>query len=311
MERKVVGVGETILDILFKNGQPVAAVPGGSSFNSIVSVGRAQVPCTFVGYTGADIVGEQTVQFMQENGVGTEYFQIRNGEKSAISLAFLNAEGDASYSFYREPLHIAPSWTLPPMQADDVLLFGSYYAACTGMRPLVMQMLERANEAGSIIYYDLNFRRSHQPELEALTPVILSNFRQSTIVRGSTDDFEVMFGTRDARQIYQQHISAYCPLFICTAGAEQITVCTPTADYDFEAPTINDVVSTVGAGDNFNAGFSCALVWYGITKAMLPTLDRQQWERLIMMACRFAGEACRSTDNYISRDFGEKVGIVN
>lgn len=43
--RKVLGVGETILDILFKNNQPVAAVAGGSSFNSIISVGRAGVPC--------------------------------------------------------------------------------------------------------------------------------------------------------------------------------------------------------------------------------------------------------------------------
>ena len=41
---KIVGVGETILDILFKNNQPVAAVPGGSSFNSIISVGRAGYP---------------------------------------------------------------------------------------------------------------------------------------------------------------------------------------------------------------------------------------------------------------------------
>ena len=51
--RKVIGMGETILDILFKDNQPVAAVPGGSSFNSIVSVGRVGVPCCFVGYTGS------------------------------------------------------------------------------------------------------------------------------------------------------------------------------------------------------------------------------------------------------------------
>lgn len=300
-------MGETILDILFLGGQPVAAVPGGSSFNSIVSVGRAGVPCTFVGYTGADIVGKQTTDFMQANGVGTEYFQIRQDEKSAISLAFLSDEGDATYAFYKQPPHVALSWTLPPMQNDDVLLFGSYYAACTGMRPLVMQMLELADEAGAIVYYDLNFRRSHQHELEALTPVILSNFRQSTIVRGSADDFEVMYGTRDARRIYTEHISAYCPLFICTAGAEQVTVCTPSGCHDFQAPPIDDVVSTVGAGDNFNAGFSCALIWQGITREQLPLLDRDSWQRLVHTACRFAGEACRSTDNYISRDFGQTI----
>ncbi|MGG6546355.1 UNVERIFIED_CONTAM: carbohydrate kinase, partial [Prevotella sp. 15_C9] len=30
--RKVIGIGETVLDIIFKNGKPIEAVPGGSSF---------------------------------------------------------------------------------------------------------------------------------------------------------------------------------------------------------------------------------------------------------------------------------------
>ena len=298
--RKVIGVGEAILDILFRNGQPVAAVPGGSSFNAIISVGRAGVPCSFVGYTGADIVGQQTVDFLRSNGVGTEHFQLRQGEKSAISLAFLSENCDASYLFYKEPPHMAFSWTLPTMEYGDVLLYGSYYAACAGMRPLIMQMLDQAAQTGAIVYYDLNFRRNHSNELESLMPTILQNFRQSTIVRGSADDFEVVFSSRNARDIYNRYISHYCPYFICTAGAEQITVCTPKGCYDFQAPPIDDVVSTVGAGDSFNAGFSCALVWEGIMPEDLSHISRDTWQRLIATACRFAGETCRSTENYIN-----------
>jgi len=135
--------------------------------------------------------------------------------------------------------------------------------------------------------------------LESLMPAILQNFRQSTIVRGSADDFDVMFASRDARDIYNRYIQQYCPLFICTAGAGQITVCTPTGNYDFQAPPITDVVSTVGAGDSFNAGFSCALIWEDIMPEDLPSLGREAWQRLIATACRFAGETCRSTENYI------------
>lgn len=301
--RKVVGVGETILDILFKNNQPVAAVPGGSCFNSIISVGRAGVPCTFIGYTGADVVGQQTVDFMNKNGVSTEYFLVKKEEKSAVSLAFLNEDGDANYAFYKQPPFTPAEWKAPSLSTGDILLYGSYFAACKGTRPMITKLLEEANKVGAIVYYDLNFRKSHAHELEALTPSILSNFSQSSIVRGSADDFEIMYGTRDASLIYQQHIKAHCPIFICTAGAGKIEVRTPEKSYTFQAPQIEDVVSTVGAGDSFNAGFTCALIWMGITKEMLPCLTEEQWNKLIDIACQFAGNACLSKENYISQGF--------
>ena len=301
--RKVIGMGETILDILFRDNQPVAAVPGGSSFNSIVSVGRVGVPCCFVGYTGSDMVGQQTVDFMRRNGVGTDYFEVRDDEKSALSLAFLNADGDASYVFYKQPPRVSGNPRVPPFEPGDVLLYGSYYAACTGMRPLVTKMLEEANRAGAIVYYDLNFRSSHRDELEALTPTILDNFRQSTVVRGSADDFEIMYGTREAHLIYERHIATHCPVFVCTDGPRSVTVCTPRGTFGFDVPPVRDVVSTVGAGDNFNAGFSCALIRDGIGRDDLPTLPRQGWASLVGTACRFAGEACQSTENYVRPGF--------
>ena len=46
--KRVIGTGETVLDILFKNDQPQKDVPGGSTFYSIVSLGRAGVNCAMV-----------------------------------------------------------------------------------------------------------------------------------------------------------------------------------------------------------------------------------------------------------------------
>lgn len=305
--RTVTAMGETIMDILFKKGQPVAAVPGGSSFNSVISIGRAGLPCRFIGYTGRDRVGLDTEAFLVKNGVSTECFEVREGERSAISLAYLDANGDATYQFYKDTPRTHQEWRIPHFQSDDVLLFGSYYAVCEGMRPQVAATLRTANEAGAILYYDLNFRRSHAHEFEALLPAIHQNFRESTLVRGSADDFEVMYQSRDARKIYDRHISKYCPLFICTAGSGMITICTPTAAHEFQAPHIPDVVSTVGAGDNFNAGFIYGLVREGITRDQLPILGHQGWQRLIRYATAFASEACQSTDNFVSTKFGLEI----
>ena len=184
-QRKIIGVGESILDILFRDGQPVAAVPGGSSFNSIISVGRAGVPCTFVGYSGADIVGQNTVKFLNANGVGTEHFQLRKGEKSAVSLAFIGENKDASYLFYKEPPHVSADFTLPQMSRGDVMLFGSYYAACNGMRLLISEMLERAAKLTRAVLPE-NERESRTPSSittstsVAITATNSRNFGQSS-----------------------------------------------------------------------------------------------------------------------------------
>ena len=41
--RKVIGIGETVLDIIFKENKPVEAVPGWSIFNEITSLGRCGI----------------------------------------------------------------------------------------------------------------------------------------------------------------------------------------------------------------------------------------------------------------------------
>ena len=52
--RKVIGIGETILDIIFRGDRPSAAVPGGSVFNGIVSLARMGVQVGFISETGND-----------------------------------------------------------------------------------------------------------------------------------------------------------------------------------------------------------------------------------------------------------------
>ena len=74
--RKVIGIGETILDIIFRGEQPTAAVPGGSVFNGIVSLGRIGVPICFISETGNDHVGNIILNFMRENNIPTDHVNV-------------------------------------------------------------------------------------------------------------------------------------------------------------------------------------------------------------------------------------------
>jgi fructokinase len=66
-------------------------------------------------------------------------------------------------------------------------------------------------------------------------------------------------------------------------------------------------VSTIGAGDNFNAGFVYGLVKYGITREMLETgLSSEQWGQLVCEAQQFAGNVCQSINNSVDLAFAAK-----
>jgi fructokinase len=306
--RKVIGIGETVFDIIFKNDQPVGAVPGGSTFNSVISLGRAGVETTFISEAGNDRVGQRIIRFLEENGVNADHINVYPESKSPLSLAFLNENNDAEYIFYKDHHHDQLDFTYPDVQKDDIVVFGSYYAVNPVIRPQVVGFLDYARARGAIIYYDVNFRASHRNEVMRLTPNILENLEYADIVRGSCEDFEIMFKKTDPDVIYRSQISFYCKKFIYTHGSQPVEL---RADGGFKkqypvAPA--ETVSTIGAGDNFNAGFVYGLIRYGITRETIAGgLSEEQWDNIIGCAQMFSDNCCRSINNSIDKDFGEQM----
>ena len=304
--RKVIGIGETVLDIIFKNGQPVSAVPGGSVFNGVISLGRAGVPAAFVSEVGNDRIGERTLAFMRENGVDASLVNTYKGSKSPISLAFLNGTGDAEYIFYKDYPKQRLDVVFPELEEDDIVVIGSYYALNPVLRDKILELLDRARERKAIVYYDPNFRASHKEEAIKLAPTIIENLEYADIVRGSQEDFYYMYNLRDADKIYKDKIKFYCPNFLCTAGGEQVALRTDKLVKNYSIEPM-EAVSTVGAGDNFNAGIIYGLLKYDIRREDLYAgLDEATWDKIIRCGIEFAADVCRSFSNSVSGEFAKK-----
>ena len=133
--RKVIGIGETVLDIIFKNEQPIGAVPGGSVFNGVISLGRAGINASFISEAGNDRVGKNIINFLKENHVNADEIHVYPESKSPISLAFLDANNDAEYLFYKDHSHDQLEFVCPEVNPDDIVMFGSYYAVNPVIRP--------------------------------------------------------------------------------------------------------------------------------------------------------------------------------
>ena len=285
--QRVIGIGETVLDILFKNDQPQKAVPRGSTFNSIVSLCRAGVPCAMITQTGSDHIGDIICDFLRKNGVSDEFVCRKPKTKSHITLAFLNEHNDAQYEFYKDHKRDLLDIQLPQVTAEDIVLFGSFFAINPVIRPVVGAFLRQAHEAGAWLYYDVNFRKNHIAELPTILPNIEENMRLASVVRGSMEDFDYLFGLQDPDAIYER-VRTLCSTLILTDGARSIRV------YEKDKVTKYDVqriktVSTVGAGDNFNAGY---------IYAKRQGIDDQSAR--IAMAQRWSQDVCQQIGNNIS-----------
>lgn len=306
--RKVIGIGETVLDIIFKGDQPIGAVPGGSVFNGIISLGRAGVNTTFISETGNDRVGEKIIAFLHDNGVNADNLNVHPDSKSPISLAFLDENNEAEYIFYKDHPRDQLDFAYPDVERDDVVMFGSFYAVNPVIRPQVAGFLDFARLRGAILYYDVNFRSSHANDLMKVTPNILENLEYADIIRGSKDDFKVMFNKDTPDAVYRNDISFYCKKFIYTQGSGPVEL-RAEGGIKKQYPTPEtQTVSTVGAGDNFNAGFVYGLIKYGITRSVIDAgLSSGQWDSLIACAQEFSANCCKSINNSVDVEFGERM----
>lgn len=303
--RKVFGIGETILDIIFRNDQPQKAVPGGSVFNGLISLGRLNVLVSFISELGNDRVGDMIRDFMEDNHITTEFVDRFPDGKSPISLAFLDDDKNANYIFYKDYPAQRLEVPLPKIEKDDIFVFGSYYSLNPVLRTRMVEFLQYAQERKAIIYYDPNFRKAHAHEAIRLMPTVLENLEFADIVRGSDEDFQNLYGKSDAQKVYKEHIQFYCDRFLTTHGANGVNLHTRNFTRHFDSPQIQPL-STIGAGDNFNAGIIYGLLKYDVRHADLPSLDQDTWEKIIRCGMDLASEVCQSYDNYISKEFAAK-----
>lgn len=296
---RIIGIGETVYDIIFKNGQPVSATPGGSAFNALISVGRMGINCAMITNVGDDNIGDITLRYMEDNGVDTSLAFRQNGMKSHVALAFLDENDNAQYQFYKDHAGV----DMPAMDINfndaDAVLFGSFFAINPGIRDITRALLTKAKQCGAFLYYDINFRASHIADIPSTLGNINENMSLSSVVRGSLEDFGYLYGTENVDEIYEKHIRPYCPYFICTDGGNPVQLRTPLFSLSFDAPKIK-TVSTVGAGDNFNAGFLCQLMEEkNISSLPIAEWEENDWEKLIANGQKFSAIVCQSLGNSI------------
>ena len=152
-----------------------------------------------------------------------------------------------------------------------------------------------------VIVYDPNFRAPHLPDLPKVMPFIEENIKAASIIKGSDEDFALIFNANDFDSALKalRTINPNATIFY-TMGAKGCRCYHKGNVVECAAPKITPV-STIGAGDNFNAGIVYGLVKHNIGLAELHSgVDSQILKDIMQTATKYAQQVCMSSSNYIS-----------
>lgn len=301
--RKIIAIGESILDTIYQNQQPVCSFVGGRVSNAAASLGELGLPVAMVSECCTDEVGDWVVDFFESHHVDTRSID-RYTDGSTPLAAIFRHDGEqdkiVNYGVYPQA-RFNVIW--PRIDEDDIVLFGSYYAIDTPQRERLYDLLSYACERKAIVIYLPGFQHGTQFNLTKVMPNILENFEVSTVVVDHDKDINNMFPNQDSDKVYNNHIKFYGPTYIHITPGASATIYKGASKT--ECPFSCDTTNHLGWQAGFIAGMIYEIIRQNLRQSDIPTLSPQVWNKIMEQAFDFAACCASSPDNCISAQFAQ------
>jgi fructokinase len=244
MKNKILCFGEMLWDIF-----PDGAVPGGAPMNVAIGLKKLGSDVFILSSCGKDELGENLLEYLNENGLSKEFVQQSNYPTGAVNV-HLSESKDATYEI------VFPSaWDYiekpEALLEFDILVYGSLSCRNNTSFETLISLLD--TEAFKV--FDVNFRA---PFIDQ--SVIEKLLKKSDLVKMNHEElFQISawngLESKDLKRAADLVFKKYSLKMLCiTLGSEGAFL--KTADeqlYQTGFPV--KIQDTVGAGDAFLAGF--------------------------------------------------------
>lgn len=296
-QNKIYALGETVLDLIFKDGGLTTAKAGGSVLNAASSLAALGRDVELISECGRDAAGDLILTHLKTCRVGTRFVHRYENYPTALVQAALDDRGQPTYTMSK----IYPPQRLemqkdPDFEQGDVLMFGSGAALDPALAPAYERLTDLAKERGALLIYDPNLRPAYVSKWEESKVLFERNCQKADLIKASAEDLEIAFGITDPLLQWQE-LQKYGAALIRTDAHRPVQMFLESQHIEVAIEPV-DVLSAIGAGDTFNAGIADALVRYGLSAGAWRSSDA--WPSMIRRASAMAALVCSSYDNSLS-----------
>jgi fructokinase len=296
-KRIVFGFGEVVYDIILKENKIILGQPGGSVLNALVNLAYRKCNSALISEISNDDLGNSIKNFLEKQGVITEYLTPVK-TKTKVALAFLDVDNNASYIFYTDKTGKKLSYKIPELTKNDIFLFGSSAAIDIKNRPFLDKIIYMFSEKEALIFYDPNIRKSVIVNHKDFKSTVMHYISLADIIRGSIDDFDLLFKTRDPQRIFNHIKKLGTSVLIITDADKPVHLFSD--DLYIRIPFLPiKAISSVGAGDAFNSGVISSLIKMDADKYSVKSISEKKWIRVIKDSINVSSDVCKTIDNYL------------
>ena len=242
-ERRVLVVGEALVDLVHRADGSRDEAPGGSPANVALTLGRLGRYPHLLTSLGDDDRGLAVRRWLEGSGVRVSAGSA-TGAHTSTATALLDAAGAATYEFDL-------AWAVDTDLADvaDVLHVGSI---ATVLEPGASDVawLVGDRRATATITFDPNIRPALIDDAAAARSRVEQLMRLADVVKVSDEDLRWLHPDRSLTDAAAAWLAAGPAVVVVTLGGEGAFALTATGLASVRAPQVT-VVDTVGAGDTF------------------------------------------------------------
>ena len=246
-------------------------VTAGAEANVAVAVSRLGLKAQFFSRFGTDQLGSVMIKDIESEGVDISLVKrvasfsaamVRNPGKSApVEISYLRKGSAAS--------------TIEPTDILDSYISSTNWLHTTGITCAISKTgtdtvkfaLEKARDLGVKSSFDLNIRRKLWSEEQA-RKVLEPLAHDVELLIGGEDEYQVVFGQADPKEILAEVNKRGCKIAVMTKGDQKMRF---SIDGNYEEITPPKVVAVdpVGSGDAFTGGVIAGLLSGMSTKGAL------------------------------------------
>lgn len=262
---EIIGLGETM--VVFDPDQTVKLravetfhkYAGGCETNTLIGLQRLGFSTRWISAVGDDEFGRFLITKVRGEGVDTSFIKIDPKHQTGIFFVERSITEDCRSIYYRDN---SAYRNFSQEDINESMFLGTKIFYFSGITPslnelcldMLLKSIEIAKKLKIKIVMDPNLRLK-LISIERAREVLIPIMKNCNIVLPNESEIELLFPGREIDDIAEELISAGVEILVVKMGIEGAVAYTKDGKYKTKAFLLEKILSSMGAGDAFNAGF--------------------------------------------------------